>query len=25
MVNEYPLIADFERLEEMISEETRAA
>ena len=25
MVNEYPLIPDFERLEEMISEETRAA
>jgi hypothetical protein len=24
MINEYPLIPDFERLEEMIAEETRA-
>jgi len=25
MVNEYPLVPDFERLEQMIAEETRAA
>jgi hypothetical protein len=25
MVNEYPLVPDFDRLEEMIAEETRAA
>jgi hypothetical protein len=25
MVNEYPLIPDFERIEQMIAEETRAA
>jgi hypothetical protein len=24
MVNEYPLVPDFERLEQMIAEETRA-
>jgi hypothetical protein len=25
MINEYPLVPDFERLEQMIEEETRAA
>jgi hypothetical protein len=25
MVNEYPLVPDFERIEKMIAEETRAA
>jgi len=25
MVNEYPLVPDFERIERMIAEETRAA
>jgi hypothetical protein len=25
MINEYPLLPDFERLEQMIAEETRAA
>jgi len=25
MINEYPLVPDFERIEQMIAEETRAA